>query len=183
MVLKFITSNEHKYIEVASAFEKNGLSVSLEKQKYEEIQAEDNEIICRDSCLKLSNTMEQPFFIDDTGLYIEELNGFPGPYASYVQDTLGNSRIIALSAGSIAYFKTVISLMIHDEIYQFTGILTGKIANKENGENKFGYDPLFIPDGYNRTLAELSVEEKNIISHRGKALKNLINFLISNNVK
>ena len=182
-MIKFVTSNEHKYIEVERAFEKNSLTISWKKQKYEEIQAEDNEIICRDSCIKLSAIIEQPYFIDDTGFYIQELNGFPGPYASYVQDTLGNSRIIALSAGSKAYFKTVISLMHNNKVYQFIGILSGKIANKENGENKFGYDPLFIPDGYKKTFAELSIEEKNTISHRGKALENLINFLVSNNIK
>ncbi len=182
-MIKFITSNENKYREVAKAFEKNDLLILWQRKKYEEIQAEDNEIICRDSCMKLAGSIEQPFFIDDTGLYITELHGFPGPYASYVQDTLGNSGIIKLSSGSAAYFKTVISFMKDNKVYQFTGILNGKISDKEKGVNKFGYDPIFIPDGYKNTLAELSIEEKNTISHRGKALKNLIDFLILNSIR
>ncbi len=183
MVLKFITSNEHKYREVSAAFQKNGLYLSWQMKKYEEIQAADNETISRDSCMKLAEHIEQPFFIDDTGLYIERLNGFPGPYASYVQDTIGNSGIIKLASGSNAYFKTVISLMIENKVNQFTGILKGKISDEESLGNKFGYDPIFIPDGYSISLAELSPYEKNVISHRGKALDNLMGFLISNHIK
>ncbi|WMT51396.1 MAG: non-canonical purine NTP pyrophosphatase [Ferroplasma sp.] len=182
MVLKFVTSNEHKYIEVSAAFQKNGISLSWQKKKYEEIQAGDTETISRDSCIKLAKDTEQPFFIDDTGLYIEKLNGFPGPYASYVQDTIGNSGIIKLASGSSAYFKTVISLIIENKVYQFTGTLNGKISDKESMGNKFGYDPIFIPDGYSISLADLSPYEKNGISHRGKALGNLINFLILNHI-
>jgi XTP/dITP diphosphohydrolase len=182
MVIKFITSNEHKYMEVSAAFQKKGLSLSWQKKKYEEIQASDNETICMDSCIKLAEDIEQPFFIDDTGLYIEKLNGFPGPYASYVQDTIGNSGIIKLASGSDAYFKTVISLMMQNKVYQFTGILIGKISDKESDGNKFGYDPIFIPAGYSKTLAELSPGDKNAMSHRGKALNNLIDFLILNNI-
>ncbi len=182
-MLKFITSNEHKYLEVSVAFEKVGLPLSWYRKKYEEIQADDNAVICRDSCIKLGKDIEQPFFIDDTGLYIEQLNGFPGPYASYVQDTIGNTGIIKLASGSNAYFKTVISLMQDNKVQQFTGILKGTIADKENNGNKFGYDPIFIPDGYDLALSQLSPAEKNLISHRGKAINNLINFLILNNIR
>jgi len=182
-MIKFVTSNSHKYEEVEALFRSKNIELSWIKMKYEEIQADDNEIICRDSCMKLEKQLESPFFIDDTGLYIKSLNGFPGPFASYVQDTIGNSRIIEMAADSDAYFKTVIGFSIKNKIYTFAGILNGHISNKAAGENKFGYDPIFIPEGYDRTLAELSTEEKNLISHRGKALNKFLDFLLLNRIK
>ncbi|WP_337860296.1 RdgB/HAM1 family non-canonical purine NTP pyrophosphatase [Ferroplasma sp.] len=182
-MITFITSNSHKYNEVEDLFRKNGLELKWLKMKYEEIQADDNETICRDSCIKLNQEIKSPFFIDDTGLYIDSLKGFPGPFASYVQDTLGNSIILKIASGSDAFFKTVIGFSNGNEIYTFSGILNGKISGREAGSNKFGYDPIFIPEGYDKTLAELSVDEKNIISHRGRALDKFIDFLISKGIK
>ncbi|AGO61088.1 non-canonical purine NTP pyrophosphatase [Ferroplasma acidiphilum] len=182
-MIKFVTSNSHKYEEAKALFKSKNIELSWVKMEYEEIQAEDNELICRDSCMKLTEKIDSPFFIDDTGLYIKSLNGFPGPYASYVQSTLGNSRIMEIGAGSEAHFKTVIGFSMESEIYTFTGILNGHIAKKESGTNKFGYDPIFIPEGYDKTLAELSTEEKNIISHRGRALDKFMDFLSSRGIK
>jgi XTP/dITP diphosphohydrolase len=182
-MIKFVTSNEHKYKEAENLFKKHGIEISWINMKYEEIQAGDNEIICRDSCMKLNQVLEPPFFIDDTGLYIRSLNGFPGPFASYVQDTLGNRIIIQIASGSDAFFKTVISFSRESKIYQFIGILKGHISEKETDGNKFGYDPIFVPEGYNRTLAQLSTGEKNSISHRGKALDKFVEFLVSNGIK
>ena len=181
-MLKFVTSNAHKYMEAETLFKKRGIEISWEKMKYEEIQADDNETICRDSCMKLSEKLESPFFIDDTGLYIKSLNGFPGPFASYVQETLGNSRILEIASGSAAFFKTVVGFSNQKQIYVFTGILNGNISNRESRTNGFGYDPIFIPQGYDKELSELSTEEKNIISHRGKALEKFIDFLLSSGI-
>ncbi len=182
-MIKFVTSNSHKYEEAESLFKNKNIELSWIRTEYEEIQADDNEIICRDSCIKLMEKIVPPFFIDDTGIYIKSLNGFPGPYASYAQSTLGNRRIIDLASGSEAFFKTVIGFSMEGKIYTFTGILNGRIANKETGTNKFGYDPIFIPEGYDRTLAEISIEEKNLISHRGRALGKFIDFLVSGGIK
>jgi XTP/dITP diphosphohydrolase len=182
-MISFVTSNPHKYSEVESLFKKNNISVTWQRMKYEEIQGDDNETICRDSCMKLIKKIASPFFIDDTGFYIKSLKGFPGPFASYVQETLGNSIVLKIAAGSEAYFKTVIGFSNGKDIYTFSGTLNGRISNGESGSNKFGYDPIFIPEGYDRTLAELSIDEKNIISHRGKALNKFIDFLISNGIK
>jgi len=87
-MIKFVTSNSHKYEEAKALFKSKNIELSWVKMEYEEIQAEDNELICRDSCMKLTEKIDSPFFIDDTGLYIKSLNGFPGPYASYVQSSV-----------------------------------------------------------------------------------------------
>jgi len=182
-MINFVTHNMNKFNEVSKIMEDNNININLIKLEYEEIQADTTEKISYDSCKKLINKVNSPYFIDDTGLYIDELKGFPGPYASYVQSTIGNKNIIKLAANSKAYFKTVISFYYKNEIYQFTGILNGKISNEEKGDNKFGYDPVFMPENYNKTLAELSIDEKNKISHRSIAMNNFISFLIENNIK
>ncbi len=181
-MINFITHNPNKFNEVNAIMENNKIKINWIKMEYEEIQADNTDYISEDSCKKLENIVDPPYFIDDTGLYIDELNGFPGPYASYVQETLGNKNIIKLASGSRAYFKTVISFY-YEKVYQFTGILNGKISGEEKGENKFGYDPIFIPENYNKTLAEVTLEEKNRISHRSRAINNFISFLIENNIK
>ncbi len=181
-MINFITHNPNKFNEVNAIMETNKIKINWIKMEYEEIQADNTDYISEDSCKKLENIVDPPYFIDDTGLYIDELNGFPGPYASYVQETLGNKNIIKLASGSRAYFKTVISFY-YEKVYQFTGILNGKISSEEKGENKFGYDPIFIPENYNKTLAEVPLEEKNRISHRSRAINNFILFLIENNIK
>ena len=181
-MINFVTHNLNKFNEINAIMENNKIGISMVKLEYEEIQADSTEYISNDSCKKLVNVVDSPYFIDDTGLYIEDLNGFPGPYASYVQETLGNKNIIKLASGSRAYFKTVISFY-YEKVYQFTGILNGKISGEEKGENKFGYDPIFIPENYNKTLAEVTLEEKNRISHRSRAINNFISFLIENNIK
>ncbi|MEM0139363.1 MAG: non-canonical purine NTP pyrophosphatase [Ferroplasma sp.] len=182
-MIKFVTSNQHKFEEVKTLAEEENIKILWVKMEYPEIQADTNSIISRDSCEKLSSNMEAPFFIDDTGLYIDDLNGFPGPYASYIQNTLGNLNIIRLAAGSRAHFETVISLYYNKEIFQFSGILNGTISDHIGEGREFGYDPIFIPDGYSNSLAEISVEEKNLISHRGKALKKLFAFILLKNIK
>ncbi len=181
-MIKFVTSNGHKFEEVQIIMEKYNIKISWEKMKYQEIQADTTSIISRDSCEKLSNIIKPPYFIDDTGLYIDNLNGFPGPYASYVQETIGNGGIIKLAANSKARFETVISLYNNDDIIQFNGILNGTISSGISNGRLFGYDPIFIPEGYDNSLAEISLEEKNKISHRGIAMEKLVNYIISNNL-
>ncbi|AAT43173.1 RdgB/HAM1 family non-canonical purine NTP pyrophosphatase [Picrophilus oshimae] len=173
----FITSNRHKYEEAAEFLGNYNIDIKWKNMKYEEIQGDTNKEISMDSCRKLMYKIKDDFFIDDTGLYIDDLNGFPGPYASYVNKTLGNKNIIRLASGSRAHFETVISLFYSGKIYQFSGILNGTISDHESGSMNFGYDPIFIPDGYDKSLAELSISEKNRISHRSKALEIMVEFL------
>ncbi len=182
-MLSLVTSNKHKHEEIFSYLNSKHIEIKWVQMSYEEIQADDNETISIDSCKKLTNKIRQPFFLEDTGLYIANLNGFPGPYSSYVQNTIGNENILKMASDSKAYFKTVITLYWRKNFYQFSGMLNGKISSKISGNLGFGYDPIFIPDNSNKTLGEMTTDEKNKISHRFLALKKLYGFIVENDVK
>jgi XTP/dITP diphosphohydrolase len=134
-------------------------------------------------------------FADDSGLEIEALNGAPGVYsAMYAEKYRGDSGILrntpnfddninlVLSqlrgkTNRRACFKSVIALILNDEIHYFEGRVDGEIITEKHGTEGFGYDPIFVPDGYKETFAELSQEEKNKISHRGRAVEKLVDYL------
>lgn len=172
-MIQFITSNGHKYEEISRAMSKEGIEIAWNRMNYEEIQADTTEEISMDSAQKMARDLSEPFFLEDTGLYIEQLNGFPGPYSSYVFKTIGNSGILRLmnENNRDARFLTIITYHENGKFYQFAGTLEGSIAMEPRGENTFGYDPVFLPAGGNKTLGEMSVEEKNSISHRWKAVR------------
>jgi len=126
-----------------------------------------------------------PCFADDSGLEIDILNGEPGVYsaryAGIQKDDNENMNLVLTKlkneSNRKANFKTVIALNINGQQHLFTGIITGEIIEDKKGTNGFGYDPIFVADGYAKTFAELSMEEKASISHRGKAVKQLLEFL------
>ncbi len=179
MILRFITSNEHKYEEIRQYLKERGIECQWVRMKYEEIQDDTTEAISLASAQYLRGKVEEPFFLEDTGLYVKELRGFPGPYSSYVLRTIGNEGILSLLKGRErdAIFKTVISYCENGNISQFTGILKGRIGEYERGSSGFGFDPIFIPEGSEKSLAEMSIREKNEHSHRINALRQFMEFL------
>ncbi len=125
-------------------------------------------------------------FGDDSGLEIEALNGEPGVYSARYSGSRDMEKNIDLVLEKLqgqedrkARFKTVISLFLQGEQYFFEGTVEGRIIAGRTGTAGFGYDPIFIPDGYDQTFAEMSLEEKNKISHRSKAVSKLVEFLNS----
>lgn len=122
---------------------------------------------------------------DDSGLEVEALNGEPGIYSARYAGEHGNhaknnAKLLTELAGKTnrnAQFRSVISLIHDNEETQFEGIVKGKISTELSGTDGFGYDPLFTPEGFDRTFAEMTMEEKNPISHRGLAVEKLINHL------
>ncbi len=130
-------------------------------------------------------------FADDTGLEVEALNGAPGVYsARYAGNNKdANENMDKLlenlkhSKNRNAQFKTVISLLIGKKNYTFTGVCKGTITHQKTGNQGFGYDPIFKPEGYDRTFAEMDLKLKNQIGHRGKAVQELLLFLNSENKK
>ncbi|MES2811587.1 MAG: non-canonical purine NTP diphosphatase [Bacteroidota bacterium] len=124
-------------------------------------------------------------FADDSGLEIETLNGEPGVFSARYAGTQRNDNDnmdlvltkLKNENNRKANFKTVIALNIDDQQHLFTGIINGEIIEEKKGSNGFGYDPIFVANGYTQTFAELSMEEKSTISHRGKAVKQLMEFL------
>ena len=124
-------------------------------------------------------------FADDTGLEIQALNGKPGVFsARYAGPEADSSKNIEKVLNELkgisnrkARFRTVISLIINNKEYQFDGIVNGQITESLKGEDGFGYDPIFVPEGYDKTFAEMSLESKNQISHRALAVNKLTEFL------
>ena len=124
-------------------------------------------------------------FADDTGLEVDALDGAPGVhsarYASDGHDFAANNRLLLRNLEGVANrrarFRTVISLLVGDEEHLFEGVVEGRIVERESGTEGFGYDPLFVPDGCDRTFAEMSPDEKNAVSHRGRAVRKLAAFL------
>lgn len=124
-------------------------------------------------------------FADDTGLEVEALGGEPGVhsarYATDGHDFAANNRLLLKNLEGVenrrARFRTVISLIERGEEHLFEGIVEGHIIDHESGSEGFGYDPLFVPEGFDRTFAEMSAEEKNAVSHRGRAVRKLVAYL------
>ncbi|MEJ2595226.1 MAG: non-canonical purine NTP diphosphatase [bacterium] len=124
-------------------------------------------------------------FSDDTGLEIEALGGRPGVYSARYAGEEGNAiknmnKVLTEMEGAQnrkARFRTVISLILEGNEYTFEGIVNGRIILEPRGSEGFGYDPVFVPEGYTQTFAELSAEEKNNISHRSRAVQKLANYL------
>ena len=124
-------------------------------------------------------------FADDTGLEVEALNGEPGVYSARYAGKECNShkniekllKNLINNKNRKARFKTIIALILNGKLYQFEGIVNGLISHSLKGNKGFGYDPVFVPEGYSKSFAELSLYEKNKISHRSIAVKKLIGFI------
>ncbi len=175
-MFKLVTHNRHKFEEMKKILPE----LEMIEMEYPEIQANTLEEVVDFSLEYLSGIIGENFIIDDSGLFIDSLNDFPGVYSAYVFDTLGNEGILKLMEGKThrdAYFKTIIGIRFEGINYKLVGICHGKIAEEPRGANGFGYDPIFIPEGKEKTFAEMSTEEKNKISHRGKAMRKLAGFV------
>jgi XTP/dITP diphosphohydrolase len=194
MKLIFATNNQNKVAEIKAALTQ-GLEIITLKEAGIDIDIPEPHNTLEENATEKStvihNLTKQNCFSEDTGLEVAVLNGEPGVrsarYAGEPSD--GKKNILLLLKNMLqinernAQFKTVISLMLDDVEYQFTGICTGKIIHEEIGEMGFGYDAIFVPDGDEKTFAQMTMEEKNKYSHRKKALAKLIDFLNNYNGK
>ena len=165
-----VTSNANKAVEVA-AFFKGTLEVTHVALEIPEHRSNDVGEIAKGKAQYAYNQLQTPLIVDDTGFSIDAMSGFPGPYAAYVLHTLGNAGILKLMGGvknRDAHFTTAIAYADKAGIRVFTGTIHGSITTSPRGNNGFGYDPIVDING--RTLAEMSLEEKSVISHRAKAL-------------
>jgi XTP/dITP diphosphohydrolase len=176
----FVTTNEGKFREVREMATGYGIEIEWLKKEYLEPQGSELEEIARKSAELLAKEIKKPFFIEDSGLFVEALSGFPGPYSSYVFRTIGNEGILRLMRGvdnRKAYFKAVIAYFDGKTIHVFTGVVEGEIADQLRGSRGFGFDPIFLYG--DRTFAEMGVEEKNKYSHRRKAFESFFKWLNS----
>ena len=188
MKLVFASNNKNKIQEIQALVPNTIQIVSLEDIGCFEDIPETADTIEGNAILKANYVTEKygyDCFADDTGLEVDALNGAPGVYsARYAgeQKDANDNMDKLLSelkdkSNRKANFKTVIALNLNGKQNLFTGIINGKIIKEKIGTNGFGYDPIFVADGFDKTFAELSMEEKSTISHRGIAVKELILFL------
>lgn len=185
--LVFATNNPHKLEEARAILAGKVDVLSL------------SDIDCHDEILETADTLEgnalikarwvkekygYDCFADDTGLMVDALNGAPGVYsARFAGDHCSPADNISLLLEKLkgetqrqARFVTVVALILDDKEYLFEGEVKGHIAEENHGKDGFGYDPVFIPEGYDQSFAEMSSQEKNSISHRGRAMKKLGEF-------
>ena len=176
MIIKVITSNEGKMREYAQALSDLGMEVVRGTVPYDEIQADTLEEVVSYGVEQLSRT-EESFIIDDSGLFIDALSGFPGVYSAYALKTIGNAGILRLMDEEDdrgARFECCIGCKLPGkEPLIVNASCAGSILTTARGDKGFGFDPVFSADG-SRSFAELGLEEKNMISHRGLAVRELV---------
>ena len=178
MKITVVTSNAGKAGEVA-AFFGGTLEVDHVALDMPEHRSDDVARIAREKAEYAYEHLKTPLIVDDTGFFIKALHGFPGPYAAYVQNSIGNAGILKLMEGIKdrgAMFVTGIAYADEHGIRTFTGTLEGTITVSPRGSNGFGYDPIF--ETGKRTLAEISTGEKSRISHRARALSSFHDWFI-----
>ena len=177
--LVLMTQNQHKLTELRPLFERFGVSFETTSVEKFEIRADDVEAVAHKAAIAAYNALKRPVVLDDSGLFVDALNGFPGTYSAYVLKAIGNAGILRLMNNideRTAKFVTAVGYAAGDAIQTFVGVMPGYITRTPAGEEGFGYDPIFIPQGETRTYAQLSLSEKVNISHRTKAFRKFLNW-------
>jgi XTP/dITP diphosphohydrolase len=188
MTLVFATNNKHKVREINNILDDKITLLGLNDINILEDIPEDEPVIEANALFKaryVYNATGLNVFADDTGLEIEALNGLPGVYSARFagedKDSSANiAKVLSMLSGienRKARFRTVIALIFENKEYLFEGIVSGKIIDEKRGAEGFGYDPVFIPEGKDITFAEMTLSEKNKISHRALAFGKLKEFL------
>ncbi len=174
--LFFVSSNPHKYKEAKKILDSFGIKLGFFKSELEEIQSNSLKDIAIHKVKNAFSKYKKPVIVEDDGIFINSLSGFPGPYSSYVFKTIGNKGILnLLTTKRQAKFVSIITYCDKKTIESFEGKIIGSIANSQKG-NGWGYDPIFIPKNSNKTFAQ--IDDKNQISHRYKALKKFSNWYL-----
>ena len=188
MELVFATNNLHKIKEIGPLIKNSFHLLSLSDLNFKG-EIPENQSTLKGNASQKSHFIFEKFtlncFADDTGLEIDALNGEPGVYsARYAgegcsfQDNI--DKVLFKMQGvtnRTARFRTIISLILDGKEFYFEGFVNGKVLTEKHGSDGFGYDPIFMPDGYDVSFAEMTLEEKNLISHRSVAVKKLADFL------
>lgn len=170
--ISFVTTNLGKFSEA----QKKIKNIEQKNFEYPEIRSENLKDVVAYGMDFLKEKIRKPFFIEDSGLFIAVLDGFPGPFSKYVYNKVGCKGILKLmmdEKNRKAVFKSVIGYY-DGKTTMFEGICEGRISTLMKGKSGFGYDPVFIPENKDKTFAEMSISEKNICSHRGIALGKLV---------
>ena len=174
-MIYFVTSNKGKLVEA------QGIFGDIEQRNigYTEIQTDTLEEVVVFGMKEVTARLKGPVMIEDAGLFVEALKGFPGVYSAYVQKTIGNEGILKLMEDAEdrrAYFRSVVGYIEPGmDLVMFSGEVHGNIGFEQRGSKGFGYDPIFYVNG--KSLGEIDIKEKNKISHRGESMKALKQWL------
>lgn len=167
--VSFASSNRHKFREAAEILAPYGIRLSLLRCSLEEIQSDSIVKISRRKAQDAFARFKTPVIVEDDGLEIDSLKKFPGPYSAFVFDTIGNEGVLRLvGRDRRASFVSAVTYCDRRQTVSFEFGVRGRISASVRGKG-WGYDPIFIPDGANRTFAQL--DDKNSVSHRYGALK------------
>lgn len=195
MQLIFATNNQHKLEEIGALLGEKYQILGLKDLQMDEEIPEDHDTLEANASQKawyIFDRSGQSCFADDTGLEVDALNGAPGVYSARysrmghpsfpeMEAAQGNIKKLLMNMeGKLersARFRTVISLVLNGKEYQFEGVVEGTITESASGAKGFGYDPIFTPNGYDITFAEMELSLKNQISHRARAVSQLVDFL------
>ena len=178
-VVFFATNNINKFNEAHRLLAGYGIAVGMLRVKAAEIQSANLREIAQTSAQDALKRCHLPVIVEDAGLFIDALHGFPGPYAAYAYKTIGNKGLLKLMENVDDRKATFQSVIAYCDSYSgapmcFEGEVAGKITTEErmgNGKSGFGFDPIFQPSGSEKTFAEMTIEEKNGFSHRAKAVR------------
>ena len=181
----FLTSNEGKLREAKHALEPKGYEILSQNVQFVEIQAKDLATVAHNKIEQIAEYLGAEWIegvmVEDAGFFIDEYPGFPGVYSAHILESLGLEGILRLMHGRKnrgAEFRATIVLQIESEKIVAQGWCRGRISEEIRGKGGFGYDPLFIPDdGDGRTFAEMTLDEKKVLSHRGNAMERLVTLL------
>lgn len=177
MKILFATGNPGKLKEVKAKFTEIGMEIEQLIDEYPEIQSDGLDKVVECGLDWLWERHKQPIMIDDSGLFIKGLDGFPGVFSAYVFMTLGCEGILKLMDGMedrSAEFRCCAGYVGPDgKKIIVSGIVEGKIIHEMRGDGGFGYDPVFVPSGFEKTFAQMDLDEKNMMSHRGRAFTGL----------
>jgi XTP/dITP diphosphohydrolase len=169
-----VTQNKHKIAELKPLFQEYGVSFETTTLEKFEIRSHDVEEIAIAAAKHAHAILNQTVVVDDTGFFVSALNDFPGSYAAYVLKTIGYQGILKLLENTedrTAHFTTAVAFCDGVITKSFVGTMFGKIREHASGTGGFGYDPIFIPEGFSETYAELELSEKVAISHRTRAFR------------
>ncbi len=178
----FASSNENKFLEIQSLLEmenkeiKEKVKIRFSSPAIKEIQSDSIIEVAEDKAKKAFSSIKRPVIVEDDGLFIEELNGFPGVYSSFAFKTIGNKGILNLLANNEkrkAHFRSVFSFFDGKTIETFCGETAGQIT-REIFPTGWGFDPIFKPENEDLTYGGLSIQRKNEISHRSKAFRQFL---------
>ncbi|MGD9396008.1 MAG: XTP/dITP diphosphatase [Candidatus Thorarchaeota archaeon] len=180
--LVLVTQNQHKLKELRPLFKRYSVEFDITDLEKHEIRSENIEEIARIAAKIAFEALQKPVVVDDTGFFVDALNGFPGSYAGIVLKMIGYEGILRLMHNieeRSSKFMTAVGYCNGNHLESFVGTMLGSVAFKPAGEGGFGYDPIFLPTGFPKTYAELTLDEKVSISHRTQAFEKFLQWYTS----